>query len=62
MATIGEESSEEVFYSKIREILVGLRLLEVKNYHLLREVAIKAIKHLGIVGECNIQYAYNPHT
>jgi carbamoyl-phosphate synthase large subunit len=30
------------------------------EYHMLREVAIKAVRHLGIVGECNIQYALNP--
>lgn len=29
------------------------------EYHMLREVAIKAIKHLDIIGECNIQYALN---
>ena len=27
------------------------------EYHMLREVAIRVIRHLGIVGECNIQYA-----
>ena len=32
------------------------------EYHMLREVAIKTIKHIGIVGECNIQYALNPDT
>lgn len=31
-----------------------------REYHLLREIAIKVIRHLGIVGECNIQYALNP--
>jgi carbamoyl-phosphate synthase large subunit len=30
------------------------------EYHHLREVAIKTINHLGIIGECNIQYALNP--
>ena len=30
------------------------------EYHSLREVAIKVIRHLGIVGECNIQFALNP--
>ncbi len=30
------------------------------EYHRLREIAIKTIRHLGIVGECNIQYALNP--
>ncbi len=32
------------------------------EYHNLREVAIKTIRHLGIVGECNIQYALHPKT
>ncbi len=32
------------------------------EYHGLREVAIKTITHLGIVGECNIQYALDPKT
>lgn len=30
------------------------------EYHKLREIAIKVIKHLKIVGECNIQFALNP--
>ena len=34
VATIGEENSFEVFARKVREILIGLKLLEVKNYHL----------------------------
>ncbi len=32
------------------------------EYHKLREVAIKLIRHLGIVGECNVQYALNPNS
>ncbi len=32
-----------------------------EEYHRLREVAIKTINHLGIIGECNIQYALNPN-
>lgn len=35
VATIGEEDAFEKFARKIREMLVGLQLLEVKNYHLL---------------------------
>src|SRR5207302_4648211 len=31
-----------------------------EEYQLLRSVAIKTIRHLGIIGECNIQYALNP--
>jgi carbamoyl-phosphate synthase large subunit len=30
------------------------------EYHKLRELGIKVIRHLGIVGECNIQYALDP--
>eukprot|EP00127_Corallochytrium_limacisporum_P006946 Clim_evm32s238 gene=Clim_evmTU32s238 len=32
------------------------------EYHKLREAAIKIIRHLGVVGECNVQYALNPET
>jgi len=32
------------------------------EYHKLREIAIKVIRHIGIVGECNIQYALDPVT
>ncbi len=32
-----------------------------REYQMLRTVAIKTIRHLGIVGECNIQYALNPN-
>ncbi|PIW37176.1 MAG: carbamoyl phosphate synthase large subunit [Candidatus Kerfeldbacteria bacterium CG15_BIG_FIL_POST_REV_8_21_14_020_45_12] len=30
------------------------------EYHSLRTVAMKAVRHIGIIGECNIQYALNP--
>ena len=30
------------------------------QYHKLREISLKVIEHLGIVGECNIQFALNP--
>lgn len=30
------------------------------EYHQLREIAIRVVRHLGIVGECNIQYALSP--
>ncbi|KAM6965094.1 multifunctional protein CAD [Aplochiton taeniatus] len=32
------------------------------EYNLLRNTAIKVIRHLGVVGECNIQYALNPES
>ncbi|HMH31336.1 MAG TPA: carbamoyl-phosphate synthase (glutamine-hydrolyzing) large subunit [Methylomirabilota bacterium] len=31
-----------------------------EEYHNLREIALRTINHLGIIGECNIQYALNP--
>jgi carbamoyl-phosphate synthase large subunit len=30
------------------------------EYHKLREISIKTVRHLGIIGECNIQFALNP--
>ncbi|KAI6219197.1 CAD protein [Aphelenchoides fujianensis] len=32
------------------------------EYNSLRRTAIKVIRHFGIIGECNIQYALNPHS
>ena len=38
-------------------VVAPSQTLTNREYHLLREVAIRVIRHLGIVGECNIQYA-----
>ncbi|MBN2367208.1 MAG: carbamoyl-phosphate synthase (glutamine-hydrolyzing) large subunit [Calditrichaeota bacterium] len=43
-------------------VVAPSQTLSNREYHLLREVAIKVIRHLGIVGECNIQYALNPRS
>lgn len=32
------------------------------EYHMLRSTSIKVVRHLGIVGECNIQYALDPYS
>lgn len=32
------------------------------EYNILREVAIKVVRHLNVIGECNVQYAVNPKT
>ncbi|MBN1598409.1 MAG: carbamoyl-phosphate synthase (glutamine-hydrolyzing) large subunit [Bacteroidales bacterium] len=32
------------------------------EYHKLRQLAIQIIRHIGIIGECNIQYALDPHS
>jgi len=41
-------------------VVAPSQTLTNEEYHRLREVAIRTIRHLGIVGECNIQYALNP--
>lgn len=42
-------------------VIAPSQTLNNEEYHLLREVAIRAARHLGIVGECNIQYAVSPN-
>ncbi|WP_407402034.1 carbamoyl-phosphate synthase (glutamine-hydrolyzing) large subunit [Sodaliphilus sp.] len=41
-------------------VVAPSQTLSNDDYHYLRELAIKIIRHLGIVGECNIQYAFDP--
>jgi carbamoyl-phosphate synthase large subunit len=41
-------------------VVAPTQTLNNREYHLLREIAIKAARHFQIVGECNIQYALNP--
>lgn len=41
-------------------VIAPSQTLSNRDYHMLREVAIRTIRHLGIVGECNIQYALDP--
>ncbi len=43
-------------------VVAPSQTLSNAEYHGLREIAIKTIRHLGIVGECNIQYALHPKT
>jgi len=43
-------------------VVAPSQTLSNAEYHGLREIAIKTIRHLGIVGECNIQYALHPQT
>ncbi len=43
-------------------VVAPSQTLSNREYHLLREVAIRVIRHLGIVGECNIQYALDPRS
>ncbi len=41
-------------------VVAPSQTLSNQDYHSLREIAIKTIRHLGVVGECNIQYALDP--
>jgi len=43
-------------------VVAPSQTLNDEEYQLLRSVAIKTIRHLGIVGECNIQYALDPNS
>ena len=41
-------------------VVAPSQTLNDEEYQLLRSIAIKTVRHLGIVGECNIQYALDP--
>ncbi len=43
-------------------VVAPSQTLDNTDYHMLRSIALKVIRHLGIVGECNIQYALHPKT
>ncbi len=41
-------------------VVAPSQTLSNDDYHYLRSLAIKIIRHIGIVGECNVQYAFDP--
>ncbi len=41
-------------------VVAPSQTLTNEDYHYLRKLAIKIIRHIGIVGECNVQYAFDP--
>ena len=41
-------------------VIAPSQTLSNSEYHKLRALAIKIIRHIGIVGECNVQYAFDP--
>jgi len=43
-------------------VVAPSQTLSNSEYHKLRELAIKIIRHIGIVGECNVQYALDPNS
>jgi carbamoyl-phosphate synthase/aspartate carbamoyltransferase len=43
-------------------VVAPSQTLTNREYFMLRRTAIKVVRHLGIVGECNIQYALDPES
>lgn len=43
-------------------VIAPSQTLTNREYHKLRELAIKIIRHIGVVGECNVQYALDPNS
>lgn len=43
-------------------VVAPSQTLSNSEYHKLRELAIRIIRHIGIVGECNVQYALDPES
>lgn len=41
-------------------VIAPSQTLSDEEYHMLRTAAIKIVRHLGVVGECNVQYALQP--
>ena len=41
-------------------VIAPSQTLTNSEYHKLRALSIKIIRHIGIVGECNVQYAFDP--
>ena len=43
-------------------VIAPSQTLTNNEYHKLRELAIRIVRHIGIVGECNVQYAFDPES
>ena len=43
-------------------VIAPSQTLTNNEYHKLRELAIRIVRHVGIVGECNVQYAFDPES
>jgi carbamoyl-phosphate synthase large subunit/carbamoyl-phosphate synthase small subunit len=43
-------------------VVAPSQTLSNEEFYMLRSVALKVVRHLGVVGECNIQYALDPHS
>jgi len=43
-------------------VVAPSQTLSDDEYHMLRSAAIKIVRHVGVVGECNVQYALDPYS
>lgn len=43
-------------------VVAPSQTLSDTDYHLLRKVALSVVRHLKVIGECNIQFAFDPHS
>ncbi len=43
-------------------VVAPSQTLNNREYHILREVSIRIVRHIGVIGECNVQFALNPRT
>jgi carbamoyl-phosphate synthase large subunit len=43
-------------------VIAPSQTLNNSEYHKLREIAIKIVRHIGVIGECNVQYALDPES
>lgn len=43
-------------------VVAPSQTLSNEDYHYLRKLAIEIVRHIGIVGECNVQYAFDPES
>ena len=41
-------------------VVAPSQTLSNREYHMLRDISIKTIRHIGVIGECNIQFALHP--
>src|SRR3990172_8629853 len=61
----GSQAIKALKEKNIEVVLINPNIATIQTsqnfeYHGLRQIAIKVIRYLGIVGECNIQFALNP--
>lgn len=43
-------------------VIAPSQTLTNSEYHKLRELSIRIVRHVGIIGECNVQYAFDPNS